>query len=46
MKLTVALQMDPIEQIDINTDSTFVLALEAQRRETLIPLALLDQHLV
>lgn len=32
MGLTVAIQMDPIESININTDSTFVLALEAQRR--------------
>ncbi len=32
MSLTVAIQMDPIESININTDSTFVLALEAQRR--------------
>ncbi len=33
MGLTVAIQMDPIESIDIEADSTFVLALEAQRRE-------------
>ncbi len=32
MSLAVAIQMDPIENIDINADSTFVLALEAQRR--------------
>lgn len=32
MSLAVAIQMDPIESIDINADSTFVLALEAQRR--------------
>jgi glutathione synthase len=32
MTLTVAIQMDPIEKIDINGDSTFALALEAQRR--------------
>lgn len=32
MSLGVAIQMDPIEAIDINADSTFVLALEAQRR--------------
>ncbi|HSV28104.1 MAG TPA: glutathione synthase [Candidatus Omnitrophota bacterium] len=32
MSLAVAIQMDPIETIDINTDSTFALALEAQRR--------------
>lgn len=30
--LRVAFQMDPIDTIDINGDSTFVLALEAQRR--------------
>ena len=28
----LAIQMDPIESIDINTDSSFALALEAQRR--------------
>ncbi len=32
MPLTVAIQMDPIERIDIDADSTFALALEAQRR--------------
>src|SRR5262249_52172136 len=32
VQLAVAIQMDPIERININTDSTFVLALEAQRR--------------
>jgi glutathione synthase len=32
MTLTVAIQMDPIETVDIDADSTFVLALEAQRR--------------
>jgi glutathione synthase len=32
MSLTVAIQMDPIEKIDIAGDSTFALALEAQRR--------------
>ena len=32
MSLQVAIQMDPIESININADSTFVLALEAQRR--------------
>ena len=32
MSLTVAIQMDPIEGIDIDADSTFVLALEAQAR--------------
>jgi glutathione synthase len=32
MSLAVAIQMDPIEGINIDSDSTFVLALEAQRR--------------
>jgi glutathione synthase len=32
MMLTVAIQMDPIERIDISGDSTFALALEAQAR--------------
>jgi len=32
MTLKVAIQMDPIESVNINADSTFVLALEAQRR--------------
>jgi glutathione synthase len=32
MSLAVAIQMDPIGGIDIDGDSTFVLALEAQRR--------------
>ena len=32
MSLTVAIQMDPVETIDIDADSTFVLGLEAQRR--------------
>ncbi|MCB2054366.1 MAG: glutathione synthase [Geminicoccaceae bacterium] len=32
MSLAVAIQMDPLESIDIDGDSTFVLALEAQRR--------------
>jgi glutathione synthase len=32
MSLAVAIQMDPMESIDIDADSTFVLALEAQRR--------------
>ena len=32
MKLTVAIQMDPIDRIDINADSTFALALEGQER--------------
>ena len=30
--LRVAVQMDPIQSIDIKGDSTFVLALEAQKR--------------
>jgi glutathione synthase len=32
MSLAVAIQMDPIESININADSTFMLALEAQAR--------------
>ncbi len=32
MPLSVAIQMDPIENIDIDADSTFVLGLEATRR--------------
>ncbi len=32
MALTIAIQMDPIERIDIGGDSTFALALEAQGR--------------
>ena len=32
MSLIVAIQMDPIDAIDINADSTFALALEAQKR--------------
>ena len=32
MSLAVAIQMDPIDAIDIEADSTFVLALEAQAR--------------
>ncbi|MCC7272650.1 MAG: glutathione synthase [Alphaproteobacteria bacterium] len=32
MSLAVAIQMDPIEGINIDADSTFVLALEAQQR--------------
>jgi len=32
MTLTVAIQMDPIERINIDADSTFALALEAQGR--------------
>lgn len=32
MTLTVAFQMDPIESINIDTDSSFMMALEAQRR--------------
>ena len=33
MSLAIAIQMDPIEPIDITADSTFMLALEAQNRE-------------
>lgn len=32
MSLAVAIQMDPVERVDINADSTFALALEAHRR--------------
>ncbi|MEX2642616.1 MAG: glutathione synthase, partial [Acetobacterales bacterium] len=32
MSLAVAIQMDPIQGIDIDADSTFALALEAQKR--------------
>ncbi|WP_114392202.1 glutathione synthase [Oleisolibacter albus] len=32
MSLGVAIQMDPIQSINIDTDSTFMMALEAQRR--------------
>ena len=32
MSLAVAIQMDPVESIDIDGDSSFVLGLEAQRR--------------
>jgi glutathione synthase len=32
MSLAVAIQMDPLETVNIDADSTFVLALEAQRR--------------
>ena len=32
MSLNVALQMDPVETIDINGDSTFAMGLEAQNR--------------
>ena len=32
MALTVAVQMDPIERINIRGDSTFALLLEAQKR--------------
>ena len=32
MSLAVAIQMDPIDGIDIDADSSFVLALEAQSR--------------
>src|SRR5580704_10125483 len=32
MALSVAIQMDPIEKIDIGSDSTFALMLEAQKR--------------
>jgi glutathione synthase len=32
MSLAVAIQMDPVDRIDVRGDSTYVLALEAQRR--------------
>ena len=32
MSLVVAIQMDPIDAVDIDADSTFVLAMEAQAR--------------
>ena len=32
MSLAVAIQMDPVESINIDTDSTFVLGLEAEHR--------------
>ena len=32
MRLDVAIQMDPVETINVTADSTFVLALEAQAR--------------
>jgi glutathione synthase len=44
MSLAVAIQMDPIESININADSTFVLALEAQARGHLV-YHYLPQHL-
>lgn len=45
MSLAVAIQMDPIESINIDTDSTFVLALEGQRRGHAL-WHYLPQHLV
>jgi glutathione synthase len=44
MSLAVAIQMDPIERIDIDADSTFVLALEAQKRRHAL-FHYLPQHL-
>lgn len=32
MSLAVAIQMDPLEKVDINADSSFAMAFEAQRR--------------
>ena len=32
MSLAVAIQMDPLETVDIDGDSSFALVLEAQRR--------------
>ena len=45
MSLAVAFQMDPMESIDIDADSTFVMALEAQRRGHAL-WHYLPQHLV
>ena len=51
MSLSVAIQMDPIESVDIEADSTFALALEAQKRGHVLyhylpsQLALRDGHL-
>ena len=45
MSLAVAFQMDPIESINIDTDSTFVMALEGQRRGHAL-WHYLPQHLV
>jgi glutathione synthase len=36
MSLAVAIQMDPLEGVDIDADSTFALAVEAQRRGHLL----------
>ena len=36
MSLAVAIQMDPIESIDIDADSTFMLAMEAQARRHML----------
>ena len=50
MALNVAVQMDPIERINIRGDSTFALLLEAQRRNHEISyytperLAMVDGH--
>lgn len=45
MSLAVAIQMDPIETINIDTDSTFMMALEAQRRGHAL-FHYLPQHLI
>jgi glutathione synthase len=45
MSLAVAIQMDPIETVDIDGDSSFVLALEAQRRGHAL-FHYLPQHLI
>jgi hypothetical protein len=44
MSLSVAIQMDPIELVNIDADSTFALALEAQARGHSL-LHYLPQHL-
>ncbi|MSO76968.1 MAG: glutathione synthase [Alphaproteobacteria bacterium] len=45
MSLAVAIQMDPIETVNIDADSTFVLALEAERRGFAL-YHYLPQHLI
>ena len=32
MSLSVAIQMDPLESIDLEADSTYLIALEAKKR--------------
>ena len=33
MRLSVAIQMDPVENIDLQCDSTYLIALEAKKRD-------------